>query len=89
MIGEYDDTELQELLSEVESIITSCSFTDLVWGSDLNWGMERMTYFANRVKEFVNMLGIIPIWSHHQIDYTHVHTDNKSVATLDHFLVSL
>ena len=80
--------ELQELLSEIESIVNNSDFTDIVWGSDLNWGMDRNTYFASRVREFVDRLGVIPLWTHHPIDYTHVHTDNKSVATLDHFLVS-
>ena len=28
------------------------------------------------------------LWSHHKIDFTHIHTNNKSVATLDHFLIS-
>ena len=88
LVGEYDDTELQELLAEVDSIINSSSFTDLVWGSDLNWDIKRKTYFASRVKEFVDRLGLAPLWAHHSVDYTHVHTDNKSVATLDHFLVS-
>ena len=52
------------------------------------WGMDQNTYFASRVRELVDRLGVIPLWTHHPIDYTHVHTNNKSVATLDHFLVS-
>ena len=64
------------------------NYTDLVWGSDLNWDMKRNTYFANRVKEFVDRLELIPLWSHHPVDFTHVHTDNKSLSTLDHFLLS-
>ena len=80
--------ELQEFLSEIESIINNTNVTDIVWGSDFNWGMERKNYFASRVREFVNRLGVVPLWTHHPIDYPHVHTDNKSVATLDHFLVS-
>ena len=86
--GEYDDTELQELLAELESILRNTNYTDLVWGSDLNWDMKRNTYFANRVKEFVDRLGLLPLWAHHPVDFTHVHTDNKSLSTLDHFLIS-
>ena len=59
-----------------------------MWGSDLNWDLKRNTYFANRVKEFVNRLDLTPLWAHHPVDFTHVHTDNKSLSTLDHFLIS-
>ena len=88
LVGEFDDTDLQEVLAEVETILNNCNYTDLVWGSDLNWDMKRNTYFANRVKEFVERLGLTPVWAHHPVEYTHVHTDNKSLSTLDHFLVS-
>ena len=88
LAGSYDDTDLQEVLAELESILTNNNYTDLVWGSDLNWDMTRNTYFANRVKEFVARLGLTSLWEHHPVDFTHVHTDNKSVSTLDHFLVS-
>ena len=88
LVNEYDDNDLQELLAELESILTKCNFTDIVWGSDLNWDMKRKTFFASRVKEFVDRLGLIPLWTHHPVDYTHVHTDHKSLSTLDHFLIS-
>ena len=34
--GEYDDTELRGVLSEVENILNNNNFDDVVWGSDLN-----------------------------------------------------
>ena len=88
LVGEYDDSVLQEVLAEVECIVNQTDFTDIVWGSDLNWDMDRKTYFAARVREFVDRLGLEPVWSHHPVDYTHIHTENKSTATLDHFLIS-
>ena len=27
-------------------------------------------------------------WTHHPVDYTHIHTDYKSMSTLDHFVVT-
>ena len=88
LVGGYDDSDLQDVLAEVDSILRNCNYTDLVWGSDLNWDMRRNTYFANIVKEFVNRLDLTPLWAHHPVDFTHVHTDNKSLSTLDHFLIS-
>ena len=35
-IGEYDDTELRGVLSEVENVLNNNNFDDVVWGSDLN-----------------------------------------------------
>ena len=29
------------------------------------------------------------LWSHHPIDFTHIHTDDVSTETLDHFLVNV
>ena len=88
LIGQYDDHELQELLLEVEEILSSCSYDDVVWGSDLNWDPSRATYFARNMKMFMDRLGLVSAWTHHPVDYTHVHTDNKSTSVLDHFVLS-
>ena len=37
---------------------------------------------------FVQKLGLVSLWKHHPIDFTHVHTDDVSTAILDHFLVN-
>ena len=74
LVGEYDDTVLQEVLAEVECIINGNNYTDIVWGSDLNWDMARRTYFAMRVREFVDRLGLKSVWTDHPVEYTHVHT---------------
>ena len=46
LVGQYGDNDLQELLSEIKEILASCSYDDVVWGSDLNWDFRRETYFA-------------------------------------------
>ena len=35
---------------------------------------------------FMTRLGLVPVWTHHPVDYTHIHTDYKSTSTLDHFI---
>ena len=70
------------------AILMNTNYTDVVWGSDINWDMKRKIYFASRVKEIVDRLGLVPLWAHHPVDFTHVHTDNKSLSTLDHFLLT-
>ena len=88
LVGYYDDAELQVVLAELELILARGDYTDIVWGSDLNWDMKRNTYFANRVKEFVARHCLVSVWEQHPVEFTHVHTDSKSFSTLDHFLIS-
>ena len=87
-ITEYDDFELQEVLVEVEAILSTCSYTDVIWGGDINWDMSRVTYFARTMAAFVERLGLVSLWSNYPVRYTYMHTDNKSVSILDHFLLS-
>ena len=88
LVGYYDDAELQVVLAELELILARGDYTDIVWGSDLNWDMKRNTYFANRVKEFVARHCLVSVWEQHPVEFTHVHTDSKSFSTLDHFMIS-
>ena len=67
----------------MESILSSVPHTDVVWADDLNWKMSRRSVFAGIGSEFVEKVGVVPLWTHHPVDFTH--TDNKAVTTLDHF----
>ena len=86
--GEYDDSILREVLGEVEGILASSTYDDVIWGSDLNWDMSRTSYFARTLSNFVEKTGLVSLWSSHPVPYTHVHTDNRSRSTIDHFLLS-
>jgi hypothetical protein len=48
--------------------------------------MSRQTGFSVTVRTFLDRLGLISLWEKHEIDYTHVHTDDKSFTSLDHFV---
>ena len=87
-IVNFDDTELLEVLTEIEMIMDGTDFDDVMLNGDLNWDMERKTTFSNIVSSFFNRIGLVSLWRHHHADHTHVHTDNVSTATLDHFLVN-
>ena len=84
----WDETELLICLAQVESLLTSTTHDEIVWAGDLNWDMGRNTRFATIVSSFMDRLGLVPVWSHFPVDYTHIHTDYKSTSTLDHFIVS-
>ena len=85
---EYDDSDLQEVLLEIENILSGCTYTDVLWAGDLNWDMSRLTYFSKTMASFVEKLGLVSLWSGNPVKYTYMHTDNKSVSVLDHFLLS-
>ena len=40
------------------------------------------------MKESIHRIGLVSLWSAYPVDFTHVHTDNKSVSTVDHFIVN-
>ena len=84
----WDETELVTTLAQVEALLSSNTFDECVWAGDLNWSMERNTRFATIMSSFMTRLGLVPVWSHHPVDYTHIHTDYKSTSTLDHFIVT-
>ena len=87
-ITEYDDSVLREVLLEVETLLTSCTFTDVIWAGDLNWDMKRVTQFSRTMAAFVDRLGLASLWSQHPVNYTYMHTDHKSVSVIDHFMLS-
>ena len=88
MTVQFDDIELLEVLHEVESTMDNAEFDDILWNGDLNWHMTRTSGFSNTMKTFLRRLGLGSLWDHHQVDFTHVHTDDVSTATLDHFIVN-
>ena len=56
--GEFDSNELLEVLAEVESIMDSEVFDDVLWQGDLNWDISRNSEFSNIMKRFMNRIGL-------------------------------
>ena len=52
----WDDTDLITCLGQVESLLTSTTYDENVWGKDLNWSMERNTRFARIMSSFIARL---------------------------------
>ena len=86
-VNDFDESELVGVLSEIEMILDKSVFGDCVWAGDFNWHRERNTAFSRNMERFVSQIGLFSVWERNPVDYTHIHTDNKSVTTLDHFLV--
>ena len=88
---QFDDTELQSCLTEVESIITNTVHDDIIWGSDLNWDMLRNSQFAQIVGRFMERLNLVSLWSHHGVSHTYeqiCRNGRVSHSIVDHFVLS-
>ena len=85
---QYDDTELLEVLDEIEAILDNNDFDDCIIGGDLNFDNSRSSGFTSAVRSFLSRLGLYSVWEKFPVDFTHLHTDFKSSSVLDHFLVN-
>ena len=84
----YDAVELQQVLNEVETIMDDSQYDEVIFGADFNWDKTRNTGFVSCMDRWVARVGLLDVWDTFPVDYTHVHTDLKSLSTLDRFLVS-
>ena len=75
-------------MTEIENILDTNDFDDILWQGDLNWEVSRTSGFSSRMKQFLTRLGLVSVWEQFPISYTHVHTDLVSTTTLDHFIVN-
>ena len=86
--GEVNNDELLEVLAEVENIMDSAAYDDILWQGDLNWDMSRSSEFSNIMRRFMEKVGLVSIWDKFPVDYTHIHTDYKSTSVIDHFVMN-
>ena len=84
----FDETELQTTLSDIEKIMESSLFDEVIFGADFNWDKSRTSGFASYMDRWVQKIGLKDVWDIFPVEFTHVHTDMKSFSTLDRFLVS-
>ena len=92
LVGVYDDSDLLACLAEVETILTSTAYSDVIWGSDINWDMSRNTRFARTVSAFLERQNLVSLWSHHH-GVTHTfeqicRNGRVSRSVVDHILLS-
>ena len=88
MTIQFNDDDLLAVLKEIEDILDTCEFDDLLWSGDLNWDPGRRTGFSETMRRFLERIGLYSVWEQFPVDYTHIHTDLKSTSTLDHFIVN-
>ena len=85
-LKDEDEEKLLTVLTEIERKLVTASYDDVLMRTDMNWDMSRSTAFALTVSRFIERLNLRSLWEHHDVDIAHVHTDLKSVSTIDHFI---
>ena len=83
----FNDEDLSSLLKEAESIMDCSKFDHVVWAGDFNWDISRNSGFSIQVRDFMSRIGLVSAWEEFPVTHTHIHTDLKSLSTLDHFMV--
>ena len=84
----YDETELLTIHNDIEKVIENSEYDEIVFGADFNWDRTRNSGFAACMERWIVRVGLADVWDSYPVSYTHIHTDLKSVSTLDRFLVS-
>ena len=84
----FDQTELLQVQTEIESILDSSNYDEVLLGGDFNYDKRRLTSFTISMDRFLEKLGLRSVWEKFSIDFTHIHTDMKSTSVLDNFFVS-
>ena len=84
----YDETELLEVMTEIENIIDNSDFDDILLGGDFNYDKRRNSGFVIAMNEFLEKIGLVSVWEKFAIDFTHLHTDLHSSSILDNFFMN-
>ena len=71
--GNFDETEVVELLAEIEDIMDRSEYDDVLWNGDMNYDKSRNTPFVLTVSRFLERVGLVSVWDHYPVDYTHIH----------------
>ena len=93
--NEFDDSELMNVLAEIQYLIENSNTSSVLLAGDLNCHFNRNTRFTNIVKHFFDEKGLQVFWDtpNDRIeipDYTHLSSSGGSLAisTIDHFVGS-
>jgi hypothetical protein len=84
----FDQTELLQVQNEIENIMDTTEFDDVLLGGDFNYDKRRLSSFTISMDLFLERLGFKSVWGKFPVDFTHIHTDMKSTPILDNFFMN-
>ena len=87
-IVNFDEEELLAVQAELEEVLEKGGYDGCVAGGDWNYDARRTSGFARSMASFLERVGLVSVWEKFPIDFTYMHTDNKSCSILDNFYVN-
>ena len=84
----FDDSELLQVQLAVEEILEAGGYDDCICGGDWNYDERRTSGYAVSMQQFLARVGLVSVWERYAVDFTHLHTDNKSTSILDNFYMN-
>ena len=79
--NDFDDTDLNVLLSQIRGAITDNEFDQLIITGDINTDFRRNTRFVKIVEEFISEFKLSKSWDTFPVDFTRVTEMNGKTYT--------
>ena len=83
----FDEGELLGVQNELEGVLDQGGYDCCLVSGDFNYDARRNSGFARSMAAFLDRIGLVSVWEHYPIDFTFLHTDNKSSSVIDNFYV--
>ena len=83
----FDESELLAVQAELEAVLEHGGYDGCLVSGDFNYDARRNSGFCRSMADFLARVGLVSVWEQHPIDFTYLHTDNKSTSVLDNFFV--
>ena len=87
-VTNFNEAELVEVHAQLETVLEAGGYDDCICGGDWNYDERRKGGFGAAMRRFLEKVGLVSVWEKFPIDFTHLHTDNKSSSILDNFYLS-
>ena len=84
----FDDAELLLVQNCVREILEAGGYDDSLCAGDWNYDQRRTSGYANSMHQFLESVGLVSAWDRFPVDFTHLHTDDKSSSILDNFYMN-
>ena len=84
----YDEAELLVVQEVLQDILDKGGYDGCLCSGDWNYDARRRSGFARCMAAFLDRVGLVSVWEKFPIDFTYMHTDNKSTSILDNYYVN-
>ena len=84
----FDEAELLVVQQELQAVLNRGGYDGCMCAGDFNYDSRRNSGFARSMATFLDNVGLVSVWERFPVDFTYMHTDNRSTSILDNFYVN-